>query len=114
MRRITMRTTMRASSRGRPTLSTLRKSTAAAAEQRSSTKAGRSRRRAGVVLAVPDYCGPQLPVNCLRLNPGIKTVRKVTVGQSHMLVQCHNTAQQRELVYGVGRNMWGQLGQDPT
>lgn len=74
---------------------------------------GRKRRRKGFRAAATDGCGPEMPLNYLRLEPTIKTVYKIAIGYQHMLVQCFNDFQHRELVYGVGRNMWGQLGRDP-
>lgn len=71
------------------------------------------KRRQSIWTKTPDYYGPTLPLNYLRLDKNINIVNKVAIGHSHMLVQCFNAAQQRELVYGVGRNMWGQLGKDP-
>lgn len=60
------------------------------------------------------YEGPELSANICRFKACIARVNKVVLGEKHLLVHCFNLEKNSDEVYGVGDNIWGQLGFDPV
>lgn len=59
-----------------------------------------------------DWKGPPLGTNVLLLNPDIKIVKHIAIGEGHMVALVQNEMNMNAL-WGMGTTKWGQLGLDP-
>lgn len=52
-------------------------------------------------------------LNIVKLPTGVRRVFNIAVGEQHMLMLCLDPKNPRACLYGLGVNLWGQLGIDP-